>query len=97
MSPKTFVLFAVALCSLQSTLAAEADWEVLNFAISNPGQSNPEILKNSILNILAGFGVSAPPPAPATTTTARTGFYYFFIFLFSVITKSKIIIQLHHL
>jgi len=46
--------------------AAEADWEVLNLAIDNPGSSNPEILKNSILNILAGLGQL--PTAPPTTT-----------------------------
>lgn len=77
MCQKMFVLFTIALCCLQSSFvcrAAEADWEVLNFAISNPGQSNPEVLKNSILNILGSFVPQSPPtaaPVP-TTTTART-------------------------
>lgn len=67
MTSKVFILFALASFCLFSTLnAAEADWEVLNFAISNPGESNPEILKNSVLNILQGF-IPKPSPKPATT------------------------------
>lgn len=69
MCQKMFVLFAISLCCLQSSFvsqAAEADWEVLNFAISNPSQSNPEVLKNSILNILGSFVPQAPPAAPTT-------------------------------
>lgn len=95
MCQKMFVLFTIALCCLQSSFvcrAAEADWEVLNFAISNPGQSNPEVLKNSILNILGSFVPQSPPtaaPVP-TTTTARTvppvtptGSFEIFVFEFS--------------
>lgn len=73
MSPKIIVLFVIALCCVQSSFAAEADWEVLNFAISNPGQSNPAVLKNSILNILGSFFPAAPvTAAPAPTTAAPT-------------------------
>lgn len=80
MTSKIFILFALASFCLFSTLnAAEADWEVLNFAISNPGESNPEILKNSVLNILQGFIPKPAPrpattqrPTPKTTTTATT-------------------------
>lgn len=49
----------------------EADWEILNLAISNPSESNPRILANSILNIVSGFGPDkkTPPAAPAPTSS----------------------------
>lgn len=66
----TVLVLASSLCN-QFTLAAEADWEVLNFAIDNPNAANPTILKNSILNILSGFlpedASTTAAPKPATT------------------------------
>lgn len=75
MAFKLFVLITVASCYVfSSTNAAEADWEVLNFAINDPGNSNPEIVKNSVLNILQGFVPQGPlfVPAPTASTAAPT-------------------------
>lgn len=78
MASKSLIFVTLALCSVfGSTIAAEADWEILNFAISNPGTSNPDVLKNSILNILASFVPPIPsitfadPATTAAPTTAR--------------------------
>lgn len=79
MARKSLLFVALALCSVSSLFAAEADWEILNFAIANPGGSNPQVLKNSILNILGGFippipdisfAAPAPTPAPVPVVTA---------------------------
>lgn len=69
MVSKIFISSVIALCLLgtKTAFAAEADWEILNLAIDNPGGSNPEVLKNSILNILGSFVPNPPPPAAATT------------------------------
>lgn len=83
MASKIGFFFAL-ICLLQPhlNLSSDVDWEVLNFAISDPSQSNPEILKDAILNILGGFAGSIPLPsfptagpttaAPATTATPTT-------------------------
>lgn len=68
-------IFLAVICLLQPQLsfASDVDWEILNFAISNPAQSNPAILKDAILNILGGFAGSVVPPMPTpgpTTTKA---------------------------
>lgn len=64
MSHKIIVLLAVALCGLQSANAAEADFEVLNFAISDPQHSNPQVVADSVLNIIGSFIPQMPAPAP---------------------------------
>lgn len=68
MNKKIFVFLALAVC-FELSSAQEADWEIVNLAIRNPGQANPQILSNSILNILRGFAppTSAPTPAPPVT------------------------------
>lgn len=83
MTSKVFVLLALVFCC-EVSFAAEADWEILNLAIANPGRSNPEVLKNSILNILKSFGPETPqiitvaptqptvkPPVTTAPTTAK--------------------------
>lgn len=71
MSRKLFVLLVIAFCyDLSFTNAAEADWEVLNFAINEPEKSNPEIVKNSVLNILKGFVPTGPVIVTSPTTPA---------------------------
>lgn len=60
------LVIASSLCS-QTTMAAEADWEVLNMALDNINAANPTVLKNSILNILSGFlpvDTAVVPAAP---------------------------------
>lgn len=76
MSTKFSILLAF-ICILQPHLfvnGRDTDWEVLNFAISDPGRSNPEVLKNAILNILGDFvgGAAPPPPAPSTLAPVPT-------------------------
>lgn len=83
MASKIGIFFAVV-CLLQPHLnvASDVDWEILNFAISDPAQSNPAILKDAILNILGGFASSVPlpsfptaapgTPAPPKPTAAPT-------------------------
>lgn len=71
MASKIFILSVIALClaSTKTAFAAEADWEILNLAISNPGEANPEVLKNSVFNILESFIPNNPPAPPAPPAT----------------------------
>lgn len=68
------IILILAIASmLQFSKAEEADWVVLDAAIANPGSANPEVLKNSILNIITGFVPKSPPaPVPSSTTAAVT-------------------------
>ncbi|CRK93776.1 CLUMA_CG007304, isoform A [Clunio marinus] len=73
---KIFIALTVSFCSLSFSQAAEADWEVLNFAITNPDQSDPAVVKNSVLNIISSFAPSiqnsrqaTPTPSPSPTPT----------------------------
>lgn len=62
-------------CSLQFNLmsAAPVDWDIINFAITNPVQSNPVFVQNAALNILAEYeGIAIPPAVTAIITTALT-------------------------
>lgn len=65
------ILSIVCLLQPQLSISADVDWEILNFAISNPEKSNPEILKNAMMNILGGFtgSIASVPAAPIETTT----------------------------
>jgi hypothetical protein len=66
-----FSILLTFVCFLQPHLfvnGRDTDWEVLNFAISDPGKSNPEVLKNAILNIVGDlFTTEATTAAPTTT------------------------------
>jgi hypothetical protein len=70
MSTKFSILLAL-ICFLQPHLfvnGRNTDWEVLNFAITDPGKSNPEVLKDAILNIVGDFFTTQATTAAPTTT-----------------------------
>lgn len=55
-------------CSMSSVFSADADWNVINTAIDDPIGSNPEVVKNSILNILRDLQI--PQPSVRRTVVA---------------------------
>lgn len=66
------ITFVLAIAIFGFSYAEEADWEVLNLAIKNPADANPQILSNSILNILKSFGPSTSVPTAATSITSTS-------------------------
>lgn len=77
---KFYITVLVAGCCMSSVFSADADWNVINTAIDDPIGSNPEVVKNSILNILRDLQMptarstrpilAAPPAAVAPPVVA---------------------------
>lgn len=67
---KLFITLLVAGCCMSSVFSADADWNVINTAIDDPAGSNPEVVKNSILNILRDMRSVRPAAAPVAAPRA---------------------------
>lgn len=70
MNKKQLLVLILTTICFKSVQSSEADWEILNLAIRNPSQANPQILSNSILNILNSFGSSTSATTQVQTSTS---------------------------